>query len=122
MRPEARPVGKYFLSVCLGLKVGFGYAYVHVPSMLPSVICLTDFAFNPPWLLTMGARASFWYCEKDQSLGLVVLEEPIGLEELSRRNGLRRWWASRPYAAPERPSAAVAHPKRGRWKRRDIIV
>lgn len=89
VRPEARPVGGGRVSG-LDLRLILTVPCVHVPSMLPSVICLTDFAFRPPWLLTMGARASFWYCEKDQSLGLVELEEPIGLEELSSRNGLRR--------------------------------
>jgi hypothetical protein len=49
--------------------------------MLPSVICLTAFAFRPPRLLTTGACALFWYCENDQSLGLVE-DEVIGLDPL----------------------------------------
>lgn len=61
-----------------------------LPSMLPSVICLTAFALMPPRLVTMGACASFRYCVNDQSLGLDELV--IGFEELSRRRGLRRWW------------------------------
>jgi hypothetical protein len=55
--------------------------------MLPNVICLTALAFRPPRRVTTGVWASAWYCEKDQSLGLV---EEIGLELLSRRSGLRR--------------------------------
>jgi hypothetical protein len=92
----------------------------NAPSMLPSVICLTAFAFRPPRLLTTGACALFWYCENDQSLGLVE-DEVIGLDPLSRRRGLRCWWESRPYAAPERPSAAVAQLKSGRWRRKAIL-
>jgi hypothetical protein len=87
--------------------------------MLPNVICLTAFAFRPPRLFTTGVCASCWYCENDQSLGLV--EEESGLEPLSRRSGLRRWWESMPNAAPERPSAAVAQPKSGRWRRKAIL-
>lgn len=65
-----------------------------IPRMLPVVICLTALAFRPPRLVTTGVCALFWYCEKVQSL-LAEEEDEMGLELLSRRSGLRRWWERR---------------------------
>lgn len=41
-----------------------------MPIILPALICRTARLFRPPFLSTMGALASCWYWEKDQSWGL----------------------------------------------------
>jgi len=87
--------------LCLLLLLLWVGWYNYSPSILPSVICRTAFAFSPPRLFTTGACASRWYWLKDQSLGLGD-EEPeedddaSGLGELSIRRGLPRvWWCER---------------------------
>lgn len=81
---------------------------LHIPRILPVLICLTAFGFNLPSFLTTGAFASRLYCEKLQSF---TLAPPAG--ELSRRRRLRRECRVGRSSVVLRPRPM---PKRARWE------
>lgn len=68
-------------------------------------------------MFTIGVRASFWYCENDQSLG------PTGEGEESKRIGRRCWRSGvRRRADDAVMEAAKRGVRRGLKKTRDAIV